>query len=200
MNVQMFKPIAGMALDDEELEGLISHLNEAEFLSEWGLHSMSKLDPAYDQVDIDNGGGGNYTAFTPQIIERLYRVGRADVAEDILRRVLWWGERMPYWGDSIVANQVDYRQDTPLQNTIGAVAGAQMIIFGMFGVSVSPEGAITINPQPPTFSPQLKLTGLRLRGRCLDIEVDGGEFAVTEGGAETRSPVGTSVVLPFSQV
>lgn len=195
-NVQMFKPIASMALDEEELAGLLSHLNEQEFLSAWGLHSMSKLDPSYDQVDIDNGGGGNYTAFTPQIIERLYKVGRGDLAEDILRRVLWWGERMPYWGDSIVANQIDYRQDTPLQNTIGAVAGAQMIIFGMFGVQVSSEGAITINPQPPSFSPQISLTGLRLRGRCLDIAVGEGKFTVTADGEETNSALGIPVVVP----
>jgi hypothetical protein len=178
-NVQMFKAIAGPALGDEELDGLISHLNEQEFLSEWGLHSMSKLDPAYDQVDIDNGGGGNYTAFTPRIIELLYRAGRPAPAEDILRRILWWGERMPYWGDSIVANQIDYRQDTPLQNTIGAAAGAQMVIFGLLGVHVTPDGTITINPHAPGFSPSLKLTGLRLRGRCLDIAVEGGQFTVT---------------------
>jgi len=195
MNVQMFKPIGSMALDDEELEGLLSHLNETEFLSEWGLHSMSKLDPAYDQVDIDNGGGGNYTAFTPQIIERLYKVGRAEIAEDILRRTLWWGERMPYWGDSIVANQIDYRQDTPLQNTIGAVAGAQMIIFGMLGVSVSPDGAIAINPRPPSFAPQLKLTGLRLRGRVLNIECGDGEFTVTVDGQIHRSTLGTAITV-----
>lgn len=194
-NVQLFKPIGSDALDEEELEGLLSHLNEQEFLSEWGLHSMSKLDPAYDQVDIDNGGGGNYTAFTPQIIERLYKVGRADVAEDILRRILWWGERMPYWGDSIVANNIDYRQDTPLQNTVGAVAGAQMIIFGMLGVQVSPDGTITVNPRPPSFSPRISLTGLRLRGRCLDIEVDGGEFTVTVDGRVLDSAVGTPLVI-----
>ena len=121
----MLKLLGSGVLDGEQVEGLISHLNEREFLSAFGLHSMSKLDPAYDQIDIDNGGGGNYTAFTPQIIERLYKLGRADVAEDLLRRILWWGERMPYWGDSIVANNVDYRRDTPLQNTIGALAGAQ---------------------------------------------------------------------------
>lgn len=193
--VQMFKPIGSEALDEEELDGLISHLNDEEFLSAWGLHSMSKLDPAYDQVDIDNGGGGNYTAFTPQIIERLYKVGRADVAEDMLRRILWWGERMPYWGDSIVANNVDYRQDTPLQNTVGAVAGAQMIIFGVFGVRVSPEGQITINPQPPGFSPQIKLTGLRLRGREIDITVADGEFTVMVDGQPLRSSLGTPVVI-----
>jgi hypothetical protein len=194
-NVQMLKAIAGPALDDEELDGLISHLNEQEFLSAWGLHSMSKRDPAYDQVDIDNGGGGNYTAFTPRIIELLYRAGRPAPAEGILRRILWWGERMPYWGDSIVANQIDYRQDTPLQNTIGAVAGAQMVIFGLLGIHVGPDGALTVNPHPPCFSPSLKLTGLRLRGRCLDIAVDGDQFTVTVDGQETRSRLGAPVVL-----
>jgi len=193
--VQMFKPIGSPVLDDEEAEGLVSHLNDDEFLSAWGLHSMSKLDPAYDQVDIDNGGGGDYTAFTPQIIERLYKVGRADLAEEILSRILWWGERMPYWGDSIVANNVDYRRDTPLQNTIGAVAGAQMVVFGMFGVQVSPDGTITINPQPPASSPEIALTGLRLRGRCLDISVSGGEYRVTVDGRTTTSVVGTPMAV-----
>jgi len=195
-NVQLFKLIGSPVLDDEELEGLLSHLNEEEFLSAYGLHSMSKLDPAYDQVDIDNGGGGNYTAFTPQVIERLYQVGRPDLAEDILRRVLWWGERLPYWGDSLVANNIDYRRDTPLQNTIGAVAGAQCLIFGMFGVRVSPEGAITIKPQPPSFSPELRLTGLRLRGRSLDISVAGGSYTVTVDGSATTSALGTPTVVP----
>ena len=194
--VQMFKPVGSGVLDEEESDGLLSHLNEDEFLSAYGLHSLSKQDPAYDQVDIDNGGGGNYTAFTPQIIERLYKIGRSELAEDILRRILWWGERMPYWGDSIVANNIDYRRDTPLQNTIGAVAGAQCIIFGMFGVRVSPEGAITVNPRPPAFSPELKLIGLRLRGRSLDIAVDRGGYTVRADGEELRAPLGTATVLP----
>ncbi len=194
--VQMFKLIGCGVLDEDQLEGLLSHLNEDEFLSAWGLHSMSKLDPAYDQIDIDNGGGGNYTAFTPQIIERLYKAGRSELAEDILRRVLWWGERMPYWGDSIVANNIDYRRDTPLQNTIGAVAGAQAIIFGMFGVGVAADGTITVDPHPPSFSPELRLTGLRLRGRRLDIAVADGGYSVTVDGRTVSSAIGTPTVLP----
>lgn len=194
--VQLLKLIGSGVLDDEELEGLLSHLNEAEFLSDWGLHSMSKLDPAYDQVDVDNGGGGNYTAFPPQVIERLYKAGRPKLAEDILRRILWWGERMPYWGDSIVANNVDYRRDTPLQNTIGALAGAQMVIFGLFGVSVRPDGALTVNPQPPSFCPELHLTGLRLRGCDLDIRVAGGQFSVQTEGQTQALPVGVPFVCP----
>jgi hypothetical protein len=193
--VQMFKLIASEVLDEEELDGLIGHLNEDEFLSAYGLHSMSKLDPAFDQEDIDNGGGGNYTAFTPRIIELLYRAGRTEVAEDLFRRILWWGERMPYWGDSIVANNIDYRRDTPLQNTIGAVAGAQSIIFGMLGVQVRPDGAIVVDPRPPSFSPELRLTGLRLRGRCIDVAVSGKEYTVVVDGEEVRGEVGQAIVV-----
>jgi hypothetical protein len=93
--VQMFKLISSPVLDPDQEQGLVSHLNEREFLSPFGLHSMSKQDPSYDQVDFDNGGGGCYVAFPPQIAERLYGVGRVREAADILSRILWWGERTP---------------------------------------------------------------------------------------------------------
>ena len=83
----------------------------------------------------------------------------------------------------------------PLQNTIGAIAGAQAITFGMMGVGVTPDGAITIDPHPPRFAPDLSLTGLRLRGRCLDIVVAGRQFTVTEDGSTITSSLGEPVVL-----
>ena len=125
----------------------------------------------------------------------VHKVGRPESAEGIRQRVLWWGEGVSYWGDSIVANNIDYRRDTPLQNTTGAVAGAQCLIFGMFGVQVGAAGAVTVNPQPPSFSPEISLTGLRLRGRCLDTAVAEGQLAVTMDGEAITSPLGTPVAL-----
>ncbi len=182
--VQMFKLIGSPVLGKEEEAGLLSHLNEKEFLSAYGLHSMSKLDPAYDQVDIDNGGGGICGSFVSQIAERLYKAGHPREAEDLLRRVLWWGERVPYWGDSFVANQIDYRKDTPLQSAFDASAAAQMVIFGMFGISVSPRGDVTIDPHPPRLSPSLALCGVRMRGRVFDVVVRDAEYEVIEGAKE----------------
>src|SRR3989454_185972 len=121
-------------LDRETELGLLSHLNEKEFLSDYGLHSISKLDPAYDQADIDHGGGGIFVAFPAMITECLYKAGYPDQAENILERTLWWAERLPYWGDSLVANQIDYRKDTPLQCALDAAAGAQCVIFGICGI------------------------------------------------------------------
>src|SRR5690606_12315894 len=53
--IQMFYLLNSDVIDEEIERGLLSHLNESEFFSEYGFHSMSKKDVAYDQVDIDNG-------------------------------------------------------------------------------------------------------------------------------------------------
>jgi hypothetical protein len=193
--VQVFKLIGSPVLGEEEQNGLLGHLNDKEFLSAYGLHSMSKLDPAYDQVDIDNGGGGICGSFVSQIAERLYKAGHPRQAEDLLGRVLWWGERIPYWGDSFVANQVDYRKDTPLQSAFDASAAAQMVIFGMFGISVSPEGSVVIDPHPPRMSPSLSLRGVRIRGRMFDVVVSEAEYEVREGGKTKRARRGTPITL-----
>lgn len=194
--VQMFKLFSSPVLGKEEEEGLLSHLNESEFLSEWGLHSMAKQDAGFDQVDFDNGGGGNFTAFPAQIAERLYRINRPAFAEDIFKRILWWGERVPYWGDSFAANYIEYRKDTPLQCTFDASAGAQSIIFGMFGVSANAEGDLTINPQPPKFSPNIALTGLKIRGHNVDIIAGEAGFEVRAGKKSLHSSPGTPIVIP----
>ncbi len=177
--IQMFKLFSSDVLDEEMEEGLLSHLNETEFLSDYGFHSMSKLDIAYDQVDIDNGGSGACSIFPNLIAEKLYKAGRAEYADDIMRRVLWWGERLPYWGDSLVANYIDYRQDTPLQNTIGAVTGAQCILFGMFGVDANPDGTVTFNPHLPSFCNEISFNGLKLFGKLYSGKLTRDGFELT---------------------
>jgi hypothetical protein len=191
--VQMFKLIGSGVLDKQQQEGLLEHLNEKEFLSEYGLHSMSKQDMAYDQYDIDNGGGGICTCFPPQIIERLYKASKPKYAENILRRILWWGKYLPYWGDSMVASAIDYRRDTPLQNAIGGISVAQSIIFGMFGVQVNIEGQVAINPAPPSFSPKISLKGLKIRGNSFDVFVTGMTYKVNVKNATYRSEVGKKI-------
>lgn len=194
--VQMFKLIGSPVLDKDQEDGLLSHLNEREFLSEFGLHSMAKHDPAYDQVDFDNGGGGCFTAFPAQIAERLYRIGRADLAEELFARTLWWGSRVPYWGDSFAANYIEYRKDTPLQSTFDASAAAQAIIFGMFGIQTTATGEIRIKPQAPSFSPRIAVRGVHLRGHHFDVLVNGKTFQVVSKEKTISSKIGDVVTLP----
>ena len=193
--VQLFKLFNSPVLDREEEAGLLSHLNEQEFLSQYGLHSLAKQDPAYDPADVDNGGPGTCTGFVPQIMERLYNCGHADTADDLLRRVLWWGYQLPYWGDSIVADKKDYRRDTPLQCTIDGMCGAQMVIFGLFGVAPQFDGSITVSPHLPAFAKHMALRGLKLRGKTMDIEVEGAAFRVRTNDGTQDENIGRTIIL-----
>ncbi len=193
--VQLFKLFNSPVLDKEEEAGLLSHLNEKEFLSQYGLHSLAKQDTAYDPADVDNGGPGACTCFPPQIMERLYNSGHAAAADDLLRRVLWWGHRLPYWGDSIVADKEDYRHDTPLQCTLDGSTGAQGIIFGLFGVKPNFDGSVSVSPHLPAFTKQMALRGLKMRGKTMDIEVEGNRFRVETDAATQEGDIGQTNVI-----
>ena len=193
--VQMFKPVGSGVLDKECEEGVLSHLNDEEFLSAYGLHSLSKRDPAFDQLDYDNGGGGICTCFPGQIIERLYQAEKPELAADLMSRLLWWGDVMPYWGDSSAANCIDYRRDTPLQCTFDGTTAAQCIIFGTFGVRVRPNGDIEFRPHQLPFASKMSLHGIKVRGQVFDVRVDGPEYEVRTPHKAIACQIGKSVVF-----
>jgi hypothetical protein len=193
--VQMYYLLGSGVLDQEQESGLLSHLNEDEFLSDYGLHSLAKHDPAYFQPDVDNGGPGACTCFPLNIAKALYIMGKPQLAEDILKRILWWGERMPYWGDSFYADTMRYREETPLQSTIDAVTGAQCIIYGMFGICPDFDGSITINPSLPAFATQISLTGVRLRNQVFDVAVKDDSYKVSCQGKTIEAKIGQVVML-----
>jgi len=193
--VQMFKLFDSGVIDRDQEAGLISHLNEEEFFSEYGLHSMSKKDIAYDQVDIDNGGGGICTGFPPLIAERLYKAGQPGPADEIIKRIMWWGQKRPYWGDSLVANAIDYRKDTPLQCMIDSAAVAQCIYFGLFGIDVNKDGNIIVDPRPTGLAKKISLKGFKIRGLIMDITIDDDEYKVVCGNKKIEAPIGQPSII-----
>lgn len=193
--VQMFKFIDSDVIDDGVRKKLVSHLNETEFLSKFGLHSMSKLDEAYDQVDIDNGGGGGCTQFAMTVCGQLYNRGYAAQATDILNRCLWWGSRMPYLGDSLAANMVMHREDTPLQADISTTNCAQMMLFQMCGIRASLDGTIRVSPATVLPAKKIRLDRFRLLGREIGLDIDGDTFTVTADGRTCTAKLGETVII-----
>ncbi len=193
--VQMFKFLNSGVIDKKEREGLISHLNEREFLSKFGLHSMSKLDPQYDQDDIDNGGGGICTHFTAQICAQLYEMGYDTVATDILRRVYWWGERLPYMGDSCAANMLANRESTPLQGDISSTSFAQMMFFFIMGITPRFDGTVTVCPVAHRPAQNMRIDNAHLCGKTLTVDVQGDVFTVTCNGQTTTAPIGETITV-----
>ena len=102
---------------------------------------------------------------------------------------------MPYFGDSMVANEIDYRQDTPLQSDIDTGCLAQCILFGMFGIDVAFDGTITINPVKTALSNKMGLRGLKLRGKNIDVSLDGNNFYVMANDEKYSSIIGNPVVI-----
>ncbi|NUM54596.1 MAG: hypothetical protein HUU46_13200 [Candidatus Hydrogenedentes bacterium] len=192
---QMFKLFNSPVLTDDSLNGLLSHWNANEFLGDYGLHSLAKGDPAYDENDVDNGGPGACTCFAPQIMERLYKSGHANEADELLKRILWWGEKLPYWGDSLYADRPDYRKDTPLQCAIDGLTVAQMIIFGLFGITPNADGSITINPHLPPIAGKMSLHNVRLRGHEFDVTLAADAFVVDAASQTHRSAYGSPLTL-----
>ncbi|HEV2478944.1 MAG TPA: hypothetical protein VGS79_04745 [Puia sp.] len=193
--VQMFYLLNSDVIDREIKEGLLSHLNDREFFSDYGLHSISKKDSAYDQVGVANGGGTTSTLCPPEISELLYKEGDPKVADEIMGRILWWGRRLPYFGESQFANEIDYGQDTTLQADIGSAAVAQSILFGMFGISADFNGNISINPVKTTLANRLEIKGLKIRGKTLDVSVEGGKYEVSTGDKTFGNNLGTATII-----
>jgi len=193
--VQMFKFINSGVIGERERDGLVSHLNEREFLSKFGLHSMSKLDDQYDQDDIDNGGGGICTHFTMQICAQLYEMGYDALATEIFRRVYWWGERMPYMGDSCAANMVLNRENTPLQGDISSTSCAQMVFFYIFGITPDFDGNITVCPVKNRPAENMKIENARLCGKTFSVSVNGDSFTVGFNGNTYTASVGEKIVI-----
>ena len=177
--------------------GILSHLNATEFLSKYGIHSLSKTDPGYDTTDVDWGGPGVYAGDAPQIVEDLYASGYDSYAEDILRRILWWGKTFPYYPQAIYADQRYYRTDGRA-NVIAGFTASQSIIFGVFGVDVQSD-RIIIDPHTLNFVGQLKLKNLKIRNKILDIEIlpASGTFEVTDAGNTITSSIGSAVTIMF---
>ena len=129
------------------------------------------------------------------IIEFLYQGGDTEAADDLLNRILWWGTRMPYFSDSEPANEIDYRQDTPLQSNISTGVLSQCILFGMFGIDVAFDGTITIDPVKTKLANELNLKGLKIRGKTMDISVAGDTYEVVSGGDTFSNSLGTPTVI-----
>ena len=182
-------------IGDKEREALIAHLNDREFLSRYGVHSMSKLDPQYDQDDIDNGGGGVCSHFATEICSQLYELGYDRLACDILKRLFWWGERMPYMGDSCAANMIANREDTPLQGNIHAISGAQTLFYYVFGITPGFDGSITVSPAKVRPADEMRLENARLCGKIFSVSVSGDSFTVRFGDSETTKMIGDSITL-----
>ncbi|MBE6389786.1 MAG: hypothetical protein E7043_06395 [Lentisphaerae bacterium] len=197
--MQMFKAIGwgDWAMNQEEENSLIKMLmDKDEFLGDFGIHSLSKKDPAYDERDVDNGGPGACISFAPAIADRLYMAGKNQEGDQIMQRLLWLGPHMPYWGDSQRADVMEYRRDTPLQSDIQGAALSQTIIFGLFGITVNDDFSIEVKPHLFPETGEMTLKNIRLAGMSFDIYHSASGTTVSCDGKTYHALPGEAIILP----
>jgi hypothetical protein len=195
-SIQIFDLLRQGILTADERAGILTHLKAPEFFSPWGVHSLATSDPGYDETDVDWGGPGVYTGDAPQLVQDLLRADAFSEADDLLHRILWWGQRLPYFPQAIRADRPDYRHDGRA-NVIAGAEGAQALIFGLLGCVVKADGAIELNPHLPSFATDLAFTGFKIRGRKLDVALDRQGYRVTvDGQAGPTGSYGTGCIIP----
>lgn len=180
-SIQVFDVLRTGILDDHHISRLISHLNDKEFLSELGVHSLSKLDPGYDASDVDWGGPGVYAGDGPELVEDLYLSGCYAQADTLLGRLLWWGDRFPYYPQAILASEIGYRHDGRA-NVIAGLKAAECCIFGLLGLRVDIDGTISVKPHLPAYIYDYSIEGIKLHNGTLGVHVSGCGFKLVKNG------------------
>jgi hypothetical protein len=82
--------------------------------------------------------------------------------------MLWWPEKYPYWPQCIWAGKQDYSHwEQPANRT--ALAFAQAIVFGMFGLTLKHKRPV-FEPHIPEAMGRVKLSNVRVLDEILEYE------------------------------
>jgi len=190
----LFDLIGTDVLSGEERYGLVSHLNDNEFLGPYGLYSMSRQDrPHWDRVDADWGGGGAYTGIPMQLVRNLYQSGMGQLAWTILSRFTQYVDHFPYISQNFRADEF-FQDESSQPMAICAGAGVEAIIFGLFGLSPQIDGCLDVRPYYAHELGNASLIDYQFRGHRYDITMNRYGFELSRDGKLLGSyPHGESV-------
>jgi chitobiase/beta-hexosaminidase-like protein len=169
-------------LTGEERLGLLSHLNDNEFLGPYSLYSMSRQDrDHWDRVDTDWGGGGSYTGIPMQLVRNLYQSGMGQLAWTILSRYTRYVDYFPYISQNYRADE-PFQDESSMPMAICAGAGVEAVVFGLFGLSPRIDGTLDIHPYYAHELGQASLNDFQFRGHHYDIGMDRYGFKIKRDG------------------
>ena len=189
----LFDALGTDYLTGNQINKLVGHLREGEFLGKYGLYSIARQDSVHwDLIDADWGGGGQYAGMPGRISRNLYRQGFALMGWDILRRHMGYIDYFPYLPQNPKTDVPEQdRSSMPVE--ISAGAGMEAIIFGTFGINIEK----TILSIKPGYNADLDITTLRdfkYRGKSYNIQLCKNDFSVFRDGLLIcTKPYGESV-------
>ena len=198
MSYHLFELLDTPLLQPEQRRRLVAHLEGEDFTGPFGLHSIARSDLThYDREDCDWGGGGQFVGMPLRITESLFRMGERRAAWDLMKRCTRWTERLPYWPQTIYADELalqPHQVDWPLQLAGGG--GVQAVVRGMFGLRPRCDGTLQVRPACEADLGDAQLSGYRFGGRVYDVAMSADGFVVMEDGREVaRGRAGGGTII-----
>ena len=169
-SVQVFDVIRAGCCTSEMAAALVSHIRDGAFLDNYGVSSVSCEDEIHYEVgDPDWSGSGAYEGEATTLALTLWEQRRGTLAWDVLRRLFWMGEQLPYFPQEHYCHRPDVPKHKRM-NVIAGLAGAEAILFGLMGLVITPDGRLLFDPQQ-SVDGNIELRDFRFRDHSIDIDL-----------------------------
>lgn len=189
----LFDALGTDFLSGTQVNQLVGHLREGEFLGKFGVYSIARRDSVHwDLIDSDWGGGGQYAGMPGRIARNLYKQGFAEMGWNLLERHMGYIEHFPYLPQNPRTDQpIQDRSSMPVE--ISAGAGMEAIIFGTFGIRTD-DHTIWIKPNTHESLGTTTLRNFRFKGKSFTVEINKRNFRIfVNEKLVADKPIGESV-------
>jgi glycogen debranching enzyme len=210
-HARCFLPYRTDIVDAEHLAGLEKHLlDPAEFFSAFPVPSLSADDPRFSAEGEwksrragDPWNGRSHPEVNAEVVDALAHVARTHAphlraqAATLLRRFV----RMMFH-DGELHRVNSHEHYNPLTGHASVYRGADdvqhawlndLIIRHVIGIDAGDQG-LTIDPLPFGLE-HAEITGVRVRGRVVDVLIEGQVITVTIDGVKSVGALGTPMVF-----
>ena len=169
-SVQVFDAVRAGCCSADMVKTIFDHIRDGAFLGYYGLSSVSREDDIHYEVgDPDWSGSGAYEGEATTLALTLWEQRRGKLAWDVLSRLLWMGEQLPYFPQEHYCHRPDAPSHKRM-NVIAGLAGAEAIVFGLMGLVANPDGSLLFRPQK-SLNGSMELRDFRFRRRVIDIDL-----------------------------
>jgi hypothetical protein len=181
-SIQVFDALRAGVCTADMKQAILSHLRAGDFLSEYGVESISKEDSVHHEVvDSDWSGGGAYSGDGPQVALMLYEQNEPEKGWDVLKRFFWMGKQLLYFPQEHLVDNPKIPGHKRSAIFAGLI-GAETILFGLAGFCPDYNGQLSINPRL-TIDGNISVTGFGFRGSVFDVYFSKTRMKVIKNGA-----------------
>lgn len=169
-SIQIFDALWAGACTPEMEKVIVAELRDGAYMGSHGISSISKVDSVhFEVVDTDWSGGGAYSGDSPQVAMTMYDKGYPEKGWDVLKRVFWMGQNLPYYPQEHFVDRPMVPTGKRANNAAG-LTGAEAVLFGVLGFQPTYSGELFIHPQLTEGT--INIRDFVFKGQRFDVEAN----------------------------